>query len=119
MLAAAEAIRLGALDYLLKPFKVGELPLVLHRARAAKQSAGLHQAPGEIEEFFFGKALAALEIHLQKIIIADKRMQNYLSPILIEGETGTGKSTIARWLHRHGPRAAQPLVELNCSALPE
>ena len=46
-------------------------------------------------------------------------MQSRLPPVLIEGETGTGKTTIARWLHHHGPRAAQPLVEINCSALPE
>jgi len=38
---------------------------------------------------------------------------------MIQGETGTGKSTIARWLHHQGPRASQPLVEINCSALPE
>src|SRR5207249_2630643 len=50
---------------------------------------------------------------------ADNRMQERLSPVLIQGETGTGKTTVARWLHRQGPRAAQPLVEVNCPALPE
>src|SRR5262249_20097990 len=42
-----------------------------------------------------------------------------LAPVLIQGETGTGKTTIARWIHRNGPRANAALVEVNCSALPE
>jgi len=47
------------------------------------------------------------------------RMQTHLAPVLIQGETGTGKTTIARWLHHRGPRAALPLVEMNCSAVPD
>jgi DNA-binding NtrC family response regulator len=64
-------------------------------------------------------ALAGLEAQLQRILAADRRMQTELPPVLIQGETGTGKTSIARWLHQQGPRAAQPLVEVNCSALPE
>jgi two-component system response regulator AtoC len=52
-------------------------------------------------------------------LATDSRLQTALPPVLIEGETGTGKTTIARWLHHQGPRAKQPLVEINCSALPE
>src|SRR6266446_5191907 len=119
---AVEAMRLGALDYLVKAFDLAELPLVIGRARQTKQTARLDEhrrleAPERA--FFFGGSLAALENQLEKIIAADNRMQERLSPVLIQGETGTGKTTIARWLHRHGPRAAQPLVEVNCSALPE
>jgi transcriptional regulator with GAF, ATPase, and Fis domain len=46
-------------------------------------------------------------------------MQSGLPPVLIQGETGTGKTSFARWLHEHGPRSAQEMVEINCSALPE
>lgn len=119
---AVEAMRLGALDYLAKPFEVEELPLVITRAQRGRQSARLDEhrrgeaaSPG----LFFGTALASLEAQLQKILAADRRMQTGLPPVLIQGETGTGKTTIARWLHQEGPRAAQPLVEVNCSALPE
>ena len=69
--------------------------------------------------FFFGHALANVEAQLQKILEADTRMQTHLPPVLIQGETGTGKTTIARWLHQRGLRAAQPFVEVNCSAVAE
>src|SRR5881396_1788159 len=119
---AVEAMRLGALDYLVKPFDFAELPLVIGRARQTKKMVRLDEHRGrEAPEraFFFGDSLAALENQLDKIIAADNRMQERLSPVLIQGETGTGKTTVARWLHRQGPRAAQPLVEVNCPALPE
>ncbi|MSU61745.1 MAG: sigma-54-dependent Fis family transcriptional regulator [Pedosphaera sp.] len=121
---AVEAMRLGALDYLAKPFDPLELPLVMSRARRTKQSERLdeHQkseAPRGADGFFFGAALAPLHAQLDKILAADQRMQSGLPPVLIHGETGTGKTTIARWLHGNGPRARQPLVEINCSALPE
>src|SRR6266516_3367257 len=119
---AVEAIRLGALDYLVKPFDLAELPLVIGRARQTKQTARLdehrrREAPERA--FFFGGSLAGLENQLEKIIAADNRMQARLSAVLIQGETGTGKTTVARWLHRQGPRAAQPLVEVNSAAVPE
>lgn len=121
---AVEAIRLGALDYLVKPFDPGELPLVIQRTRRYKQSERIEEhrrddSAREREGFFFGGSLERLQTQLEKILAADKRMEERLPPVLIEGETGTGKTTIARWIHHHGPRAQQPLVEVNCSALPE
>src|SRR5213082_981494 len=119
---AVEAMRLGALDYLVKPFDPAQLPLVVGRAQRNKRSARLEEHRRRVtaeQEFFFGKSLAHLEGHLQKIIAADNRVQDRLPPVLIQGETGTGKTTIARRLHRQGPRASQPLVEVNCSTLPD
>ena len=121
---AVEAMRLGAVDYLVKPFDPLELALVIQRARRARQSARLEEHRREDrtrsgDHFVFSPALAGLEMQLQKILAADQRLQSHLPPVLIEGETGTGKTTIARWLHYHGPRASQPLVEMNCSAVPE
>jgi DNA-binding NtrC family response regulator len=117
---AVEAMRLGALDYLVKPFDPLELPLVMSRVLRTKQNsrAAEHQRDEEAG-FFFGSALAGLEAQLQRILTADRRMQGPLPPVLIQGETGTGKTTIARWLHRQGPRSSAPLIEVNCSALPE
>jgi DNA-binding NtrC family response regulator len=117
---AVEAMRLGALDYLVKPFDPLELPLVMNRVRRSKQTSRAEEhRRDEQPNFFFGSALAGLEAQLQRILEADRRMQGPLPPVLIQGETGTGKTTIARWLHQQGPHAAAQLIEVNCSALPE
>lgn len=119
---AVEAMRLGALDYLVKPFEPALLPLVMRRARQARQSSRAAEHAQEAQGdagFFFGTTLGPLCEQLDKIIVADRRLQTRLPPVLIIGETGTGKSSLARWLHRNGPRAAQALIEVNCSALPE
>src|SRR5438067_468852 len=70
-------------------------------------------------ELVFGPSLAHVREQLAKITAADRRLGTELPPVLIEGETGTGKTAIARWIHRNGPRADEAMVELNCSALPE
>lgn len=119
---AVEAMRLGAADYLVKPFEAEEIPLVLERARRSRQSARVeeHRRSDRAREgFYFGQALKPLEVQLEKILAADQRMSGPLPPVLIQGETGTGKTALARWLHEHGPRASGDLVEVNCSALPE
>lgn len=122
--SAVEAMKLGAADYLAKPFDPDALPLVLARAAKFRNVSRLdEQRRGDTTQaaavFIFGNALAEVEMQLKKILDADARMQTQLPPVLIQGETGTGKTTIARWLHQRGPRAAQPFVEVNCSAMPE
>lgn len=121
---AVEAMRLGAVDYLTKPFDVQELPVRLERARRVRQQDRVEEhrrtqeEPG-VTEFFFGQSLGPVETQLNRILEADRRLKSHHAPVLIEGETGTGKTTIARWIHRRGPFADGPLVEVNCSALPE
>lgn len=120
---AVEAMRYGAADYLSKPFDLRELPLILGTCKKARQADRLEQHRKKIEKdsrsFFFGEGLASLQRQLGKIYEADTRLQAKLPPVLLEGETGTGKSTLARMIHDGGPRAREAFVELNCSALPE
>lgn len=124
---AIEAMRLGAGDYLVKPFEIEEAVVRLQRAQRTRRKGREESYRREKEEvrdesFFFGTALAGVLATLEKIVAADLRLTKTgaaPAPVMIEGETGTGKTTLARWLHHHGPRASGPLIEVNCSALPE
>ncbi|MSU36324.1 MAG: sigma-54-dependent Fis family transcriptional regulator [Pedosphaera sp.] len=120
--AAVSAMKLGALDYLPKPFEPEALALSLTRVRKTKATERVEehrQKETTDNPFYFGDSLANLQVQLERILHSDRRMQTGLAPVLIQGETGTGKTAIARWIHSQGPRAYGPLVEMNCSAIPE
>jgi DNA-binding NtrC family response regulator len=121
---AVEAMRRGAGDYLTKPFELDELPLAFarcrHTGRAARRDE--HRTTGgtsDADRLFFGQSLAQVRAQLDTILATDRRLERRLPPVLIEGETGTGKSVLARWLHREGPRSGRPFIMLNCAALPD
>jgi DNA-binding NtrC family response regulator len=117
---AIEALKAGAADYLVKPFDPDELPVRFGQARRSRQAKRVDEfRRGGESDLVFGDSLAGVREQLARITTADRRLAGHLPPVLIEGETGTGKTAIARWIHRNGPRAEEPLVELNCSALPD
>lgn len=119
---AVDAIRLGAGDYLTKPFEPDQLPLAFQRCRSARRGARreehvARQTDSRAQSFFFGHSLVTVRTQAEAILATDRRLLRQLPPVLIEGETGTGKSVLARWLHREGPRRERPFVAVNCAAL--
>ncbi len=122
---AVEAMRQGAGDYLSKPFEPEELPIAFMRCRERRgmERRDAFRANEHISadggDLFFGDSLAGVRANLDLILATERRLEKSLPPILIEGETGSGKSLLAGWMHREGPRAARPFIKVNCAALPE
>jgi DNA-binding NtrC family response regulator len=119
---AVEAMRLGAGDYLTKPFEPEQVAVAFMRWRAqqaAERRESHRSDQPAAPEFFFGESLAPLRANLERVLEVERRLTHNPPPVLIEGETGTGKSLLARWLHRAGPRADRPFIVINCGALPE
>src|SRR5580658_1108067 len=122
---AVEAMRQGAGDYLSKPFEPDELPIAFMRCREKRGMArrdefrASEHVAGSGDELFFGESLATVRSKLDLILATERGLERGLPPILIEGETGTGKSLLAGWLHRQGPRSSRPFIKVNCAALPE
>src|SRR5256884_592737 len=109
-----QAIRLGAHDYLTKPFQKAELDAVV------EQSLGINHENyvGKVEEFcddvFFVPASPAMrKIRSQAALVA-----NVDIPVLLLGESGTGKEVVARLIHKLSPRAHRTFLKVNCAAVP-
>jgi two-component system response regulator HydG len=115
--SAVEAIRKGAYHYLTKPFKVEELVIFVQRAVAAR--ALRREAAVLRKQLGAHRGLVAHSPAMQRVLGIVDRVASATVPVLITGETGTGKGAIARALHGASTRAAEPFVALNCAALPE
>jgi DNA-binding NtrC family response regulator len=114
---AVSAIKEGAEQFLTKPVELPTLLVILNRTLATQRSRQVDEADRKKEsrdvlDPFTGtsSAIRQLESDVSKIVSTDR-------PILIQGETGTGKGILANWLHRNGRRRQEPFVDLNCAGL--
>ncbi|HEY6105551.1 MAG TPA: sigma-54 dependent transcriptional regulator [Anaeromyxobacteraceae bacterium] len=117
---AVQAMKMGAYDYVLKPFKVDELKLVVekaleHRALVAENRVLRHRVGAKPRgEGLIGRSAAIEEVRQLVAKVASAR-----STVLIAGESGTGKEVVARSIHEQGGHREQPFVAINCGAIPE
>jgi DNA-binding NtrC family response regulator len=110
-----QAMRLGAHDYLTKPFQKAELDAVIGQCIGG---AANHAYAGEVEElcddvFFVAASPAMKKIRAQSALVA-----NVDIPVLLLGESGTGKEVLARLIHKLSPRAHRTFLKVNCAAVP-
>jgi two-component system, NtrC family, response regulator AtoC len=119
---AVEAVKLGAFDYLKKPVDLEELKLLADRARETsqlKQELSYYRRREASREASLGGVLG--ESPAIRAVMEQARQLAALDeppPVLITGETGTGKGLLARTIHSASTRAARPFIEVNCTALP-
>src|SRR5271170_1894664 len=117
---AVEAMKLGAYDYVLKPFKIDEVKIIIRQALEKRslrmENVALKRELGTKYAFdnIIGSAPPMLRIYEMV-----KRVANTKSSVLITGESGTGKELIARAIHYNGPLKDKPFVTVNCGAIPE
>ena len=118
--SAIEAMKLGTLDYLIKPFEIDELIVVVRRALDHQRLRTEHRyLISERDEQFdhygiIGRSRAMEEVIRRAELVADTK-----STVLITGETGTGKELVARAIHDRSAQRDMPLIKVNCAAIPE
>jgi two-component system response regulator AtoC len=117
---AIEAMKLGAYDYISKPFKPDEIILALRKAeereRLKKENEMLRK---EVKKEYSFENIISKNEKMKQIFEVIGKVAQYKSTILITGESGTGKELVARALHYHGDRAKNLFVPVNCGAIPE
>ena len=118
--SAVEALRAGAVDYLIKPFPNEELLHVLDRLdrelRLQRENASLKR---RLEVYEGPTGMVGSSEAMKKVQLLIKKVAPTQTTVLIRGQSGTGKELIARAIHENSGRSEHPLVRVNCGAIPE
>ena len=118
--SAIEAMKLGALDYLQKPFEIDELLVVVRRALEHQRlRTEHHYLRTERDEQFDHYGIVGKSRAMEEVIQRAELVAKTKSTVLITGETGTGKELVARAIHDRSAQRDMPLIKVNCAAIPE
>jgi two-component system NtrC family response regulator len=118
--SAIEAMKLGALDYLQKPFEVDELIAIVGHAVEHQRLRTQHRyLLSERDEDFNHYGIVGRSRVVQELIRQAERVAETKSTVFILGETGTGKELLARAIHNRSAQRHMPLIKVNCAAIPD
>jgi DNA-binding NtrC family response regulator len=117
---AVEAMKAGATDYVLKPFSLAEMRMVVHKeldvSRLREENRSLREALGEK---YSHPNIVAGSAKMQEVLAIVERVAPTNSTVLLGGESGVGKDLIARVIHEKSRRASGPFIKINSTAIPE
>ncbi len=117
---AIEAMKLGAYDYISKPFKSDEVLLAIRKAEERERLRRENSELREVVKKDFGvTGIITRNEEMVKMLATVKKVADYKTTVLITGESGTGKELVARALHYNGGRGSKAFVAVNCGAIPE
>jgi DNA-binding NtrC family response regulator len=117
---AVEAMRIGAFDYITKPFTSGEIELVMERALEHRRLVNENRfLRNELSDKYRFSSIIGQSKPMEEVFEIMKMVAPNHTTVMIEGESGTGKELVARAIHYNSLRREKPFVKINCAALPE
>ncbi|OQW35824.1 MAG: sigma-54-dependent Fis family transcriptional regulator [Nitrospira sp. SG-bin1] len=117
---AVEAMKLGASEYLLKPFSMDLLERVIVNLKSGRESERDEPTlPGHSTHPPDNRALLTQDPGMIRLLSTIEAVASSQATVLIQGESGTGKELLARFIHNRSPRAHRPFIAVNCAALPD
>jgi two-component system response regulator AtoC len=115
-----EAMRRGAYDFIAKPFRADQLLLTIRKAvERERLRQTVEQLQEELSALRAPSGIVGRGTAMQQVLTVAAKVARHPSTVLVTGESGTGKELVARYIHTSSPRASEPMVAVNCGAIPE